>query len=66
MLHPIRRSPASRLGRSREETLTENLDIQPITLARLIDQLQEAGLVARRADPGDRRALRLYVTENAK
>lgn len=47
-------------------TLAESLDIQPITLARLIDRLQEAGLVARRPDPGDRRAFRLYLTEDAQ
>ena len=47
-------------------TLAESLDIQPMTLARLIDRLQEAGLVARRPDPGDRRAFRLYLTEDAQ
>ena len=39
---------------------------QAITLARLIDRLQEAGLVARRPDPGDRRAFRLYLTAAAR
>ncbi len=47
-------------------TLAERLEIQPITLARLIDRLQEAGLVARRADPADRRAFRLYLTDAAQ
>lgn len=47
-------------------TLADRLEIQPITLARLIDRLQEAGLVARRPDPDDRRAFRLYLTDAAQ
>lgn len=47
-------------------SLAESLEIQPMTLARLIDRLQEAGLVARRPDPGDRRAFRLYLTAAAR
>lgn len=46
-------------------TLAESLEIQPITLVRLIDRLQEAGLVAREPDPEDRRAVRLYLTPAA-
>ena len=49
----------------RQVDLAEQLEIQPITLARLIDQLAEAGLVERRADPADRRAYRLYLTRAA-
>lgn len=56
---------------SREEgvnqvTLAERLEIQPMTLARLIDRLQDAGLVARQPDPDDRRAFRLYLTAAAQ
>lgn len=47
-------------------TLADSLEIQPITLARQIDRLQEAGLVARRPDPADRRAFRLYLTDAAQ
>lgn len=47
-------------------TLADSLEIQPMTLARVIDHLQEAGLVARRADPDDRRAFRLYLTDAAQ
>jgi|TARA_R110002072_G_scaffold35754_14_gene105511 DNA-binding MarR family transcriptional regulator len=47
-------------------TLAESLEVQPITLARLIDRLQEAGLVARRPDPADRRAVNLYLTPEAE
>jgi len=47
-------------------TLADILDIQPITLVRQIDRLQEAGLVARRPDPDDRRAVQLYLTPDAQ
>ena len=49
----------------RQVQLAEMLDIQPITLARLIDQLAEDSLVERRPDPQDRRAYALYLTKNA-
>ena len=49
----------------RQVALAEMLEIQPITLARLIDQLAADGLVERRADPQDRRAYGLYLTEEA-
>jgi DNA-binding MarR family transcriptional regulator len=41
--------------------LADLLEVEPITLGRMIDRLQEAGLVERRADPADRRAWRLYL-----
>ena len=46
--------------------LAEMLDVEPITLSRIVDRLEEAGLVERTADPTDRRAWRLQVTEKAK
>jgi DNA-binding MarR family transcriptional regulator len=46
----------------RQVDLADQLEVQPITLARLVDQLAEAGLVERRADPADRRAYRLHLT----
>lgn len=49
----------------RQVDLAELLEIQPITLVRLIDQLAEAGLVERRADPTDRRAHQVHLTANA-
>ncbi|WP_139833810.1 MarR family winged helix-turn-helix transcriptional regulator [Thalassospira alkalitolerans] len=49
----------------RQVTLAEMLEIQPITTARLIDKLEEQGLVERRPDPSDRRAVLLYLTERA-
>src|SRR4029453_11183160 len=45
--------------------LAERLDVEPITAGRIIDRLEEAGLVERKPDPVDRRAWRLYLTEKA-
>ena len=49
----------------RQVELADMLEIQPISLARLIDQLAEARLVERRADPTDRRAYQLFLTPAA-
>ncbi|HEY4343147.1 MAG TPA: MarR family transcriptional regulator [Parvibaculum sp.] len=46
-------------------SLSELLEVQPITVARLIDKLVAAGLVERRPDPNDRRAQRLFLTAQA-
>ena len=43
--------------------LAEILEIENITLGRLVDRMEEAGWVERRPDPGDRRARLLYTTE---
>jgi MarR family transcriptional regulator, transcriptional regulator for hemolysin len=48
-----------------QAALAQILDVEPITLARLLDRLQTAELVERRADPKDRRAHLLYLTEAA-
>ena len=50
----------------RQVELADMLDIEPITLSRIIDRLEEAGHVERVADPTDRRAWRLQVTEAAQ
>jgi DNA-binding MarR family transcriptional regulator len=50
----------------RQIELADLLDIEPITLSRIIDRLEEAGLVERVADPADRRAWRLHVTARAQ
>lgn len=49
----------------RQVELADQLEVKPITLARLLDQLEQAGLVERRPDPDDRRAYRLYLREQA-
>jgi DNA-binding MarR family transcriptional regulator len=56
----------SRQPGMRQIELADLLDIEPITLSRIIDRLAEAGLVERQADPTDRRAWRLHVTAKAK
>ncbi|CCD93773.1 putative Transcriptional regulatory protein slyA-like, MarR family [Bradyrhizobium sp. ORS 375] len=43
--------------------LADVLELQPISLVRLLDRLVEQGLLERRHDPRDRRANRLYLTE---
>ncbi len=45
--------------------LAEMLEVEPITLGRMVDRLQEAQLVERRPDPADRRAWRLHLTDKA-
>jgi DNA-binding MarR family transcriptional regulator len=50
----------------RQIELADMLDIEPITLSRIVDRLEEAGLVERVADPADRRAWRLHVTARAQ
>jgi MarR family transcriptional regulator, transcriptional regulator for hemolysin len=58
-----------RLDRSeglKQSELAEILDLQPISLTRLLDKLADSGLIERRADPVDRRAKRLYLTPAAR
>jgi MarR family transcriptional regulator for hemolysin len=55
----------SRQDDMRQVELAEALDIEPITLCRMIDRLAEAGLVERRPDERDRRAWRLHLTPAA-
>jgi MarR family transcriptional regulator, transcriptional regulator for hemolysin len=50
----------------KQSELADMLDLQPITLTRLIDRLCDAGLVERRGDPDDRRAKRLFLTPAAQ
>jgi len=49
----------------RQAELAELLEMEPIAVGRVIDRLQAAGFVERRPDPKDRRAWRLYTTEQA-
>jgi MarR family transcriptional regulator for hemolysin len=50
----------------KQSELAELLDLQPISLTRLLDRLADNGLIERRADPNDRRANRLYLKPAAK
>lgn len=49
-----------------QSELAEMLDLQPITLTRLLDKLCDSGLIERRPDPADRRAKRLFLTAAAR
>ena len=40
----------------------EQLEVEPITLCRMVDRLEEAGMIERRRDPTDRRAWQLHLT----
>ena len=42
------------------------LDVEPITLCRMVDRLEDAGLVERRPDVNDRRARRLHLTAKSR
>src|SRR3546814_5681847 len=44
----------------------ELLEVEPITLCRMIDRMEDAGMVERRPDPNDRRAWRLYLTDKSR
>ena len=46
--------------------LAERLEVEPITLCRMVDRLEEAGLIERRRDPADRRAWRLYLSDKSR
>jgi MarR family transcriptional regulator for hemolysin len=48
-------------GLSQRE-LAEVLEVEPITVARLVDRLERAGMVERRSDEQDRRIWRLHLT----
>ncbi len=50
----------------KQSDLAEDLDIQPITLTRLVDRLCDNDLIERRPDPNDRRAKRLYLKPAAR
>lgn len=46
--------------------LADWLEVETITLCRMVDRLADAGLVERRPDPTDRRAWRLHLTDTAR
>jgi DNA-binding MarR family transcriptional regulator len=49
-----------------QATLAEQMDLEPITLSRLIDRMEAAKLIERRRDPADRRAHRVYLQDAAR
>src|ERR1700739_2780879 len=48
-----------------QKELSELLEVEPITVGRLIDRLERRGMVQRRDDPADRRIWRLYLGKPA-
>jgi DNA-binding MarR family transcriptional regulator len=52
-------------GMSQNEMATI-CEVEPITVARLVDRLEARGLVERRADPTDRRIRRLHLLPAAR
>ena len=48
-----------------QNELAEFLEMEPIAVGRVIDRLQKAGFIERRADPRDRRVWRLHVLPKA-
>lgn len=49
-----------------QNELAALVEVEPITIARLIDRLEARGVVERRHDPRDRRVRRLHLTPEAE
>lgn len=50
----------------RQSKLAEMMEMQPISVTRLIDRMESSGWVERRPDPQDRRAVNLYLTDKVE
>ena len=48
-----------------QNDLAALVEVEPITIARLVDRLEAHGVVERRHDPRDRRVRRLHLTDAA-
>ncbi|MEJ8570165.1 MarR family transcriptional regulator [Microbaculum marinum] len=46
--------------------LADLLDMEPMSVCRLVDRMEESGWVTRKPDPADRRARRLFLTQKAR
>lgn len=49
-----------------QSTLAGLLEVEPITLARLLERMEQAGWIERRSDPRDRRARLVFLTPKAR
>ncbi len=49
-----------------QSELVRRLSVEPPTVTRALGRLQRAGLVTRRRDPADARALRVYLTASGR
>ena len=58
----------SRIGRAEgltQSDLAQDLDLEPIAVGRVVDRLEAAGFIERRADPEDRRCWRLHLARKS-
>lgn len=60
VLMVIARNPGINQGQ-----LADRLDVEPITVCRMIDRMEHSGLVERRPSPSDRRARLLFAAADA-
>lgn len=51
---------------SNQAAIADFLDVEPITIVRHLDRLEEADWIERRSDPNDRRARLIYLTDKAR
>lgn len=49
-----------------QSEIADALDVERITLGRMVDRMSEAGLIERRADPADRRVWRVHMLPAAE
>jgi DNA-binding MarR family transcriptional regulator len=66
VLATIARTELLNLEPLNQATLADQMDMEAITLSRHIDRMETAGLIERRANPTDRRAYQLFLTEAAR
>jgi DNA-binding MarR family transcriptional regulator len=66
VLATIARTEFLNLEPLNQATLADQMDMEAITLSRHIDRMETAGLIERRANPTDRRAYQLFLTEAAR
>jgi DNA-binding MarR family transcriptional regulator len=56
----------SSFGQMNQATLAEALEVTPMTVARMLDRMQEGGWIVRIPDPEDRRAFYIQATPKAE
>jgi DNA-binding MarR family transcriptional regulator len=61
LLLALHRQPGEKQG-----YYADRLEVEPITLCRMVDRLEEASMIERRPDPGDRRAWQLHLTKKSR
>lgn len=49
-----------------QSTLADLIEVEPVTLARLLGRMERAGWIERRSDPRDRRARQVFLAANAR